>query len=291
MPAPDFDLQSHSTHSDGALPPAEVVALAASQGVKLLALSDHDTVDGVDEALAAGREHGIAVVPATELSSVHDVHEDLHVLGYGLDHSDPGLLAQLADYRADRERRIWAMADRLRELGFVLNTEELERRAAAGQPLGRPHLARALLSQPGNWGRLEKERIAGPDELFPAYLVPGAPAYVARERPTVGDAIELIHAHGGVAIWAHPYWDLEETDAVLAAAARFVELGLDGIEVFYPTHDQDQAKELHEFCGERGLLMTGSTDFHGPGHDRFSRFLNFDLHGLEPRLGPIDVRS
>ena len=179
--APAFDLQSHSTHSDGALPPAEVVARAAAAGVELLALTDHDTVAGVAEALAAAREHGIRLSPAAELSSVHGEHEDLHILGYEIDPADPALLAALEDFRADRGRRILAMADRLRELGFALDDDAFARR----ESIGRPHLADAVLAHPDNAERLAREGIAGKKELFPPYLVPGAPAYVARSRPTV----------------------------------------------------------------------------------------------------------
>src|SRR3954469_1685618 len=107
--APTFDLQAHSTHSDGALPAAEVVARAAAAGVELLALSDHDTVAGVAEAAAAAREHGIRLAPAAELSSVHGQHEDLHILGYEIDPADPALLAALEDFRADRGRRTLPM--------------------------------------------------------------------------------------------------------------------------------------------------------------------------------------
>ena len=110
-----FDLQSHSTHSDGSLTPREVVRRAVDAGVRLLALTDHDTVDGVSTAVDAARAHGIAVTPAVELSSVGAGREDLHILGYGIDHTDPALLAALEDFRQDRNRRIHAMADRLRE--------------------------------------------------------------------------------------------------------------------------------------------------------------------------------
>src|SRR3954471_2475187 len=135
--APAFDLQAHSTHSDGTLAPAEVVGRAAAAGVELFALTDHDTLDGVPEALAAAR--GLTLIPAVELSSVHGTHEDLHVLGYALDHTDAVLLETLADFRADRVRRIFAMADRLRERGFRLDEEFFDRPAP-----GRPHLAQAL---------------------------------------------------------------------------------------------------------------------------------------------------
>src|SRR5829696_242849 len=219
--APDFDLQSHSVESDGALRPADVVARAAESGMRLMALTDHDTVDGVDEALRAAREHGLRCSPAAELSSVSGEFEDLHVCGYELRHDDPALRETLADFRADRGRRIWAMADRLEELGFQLDRTELRAREAAGQPLGRPHLADAVLAHAGNAARLRAEGIAGRNALFPPYLVPGAIAYVARSRPTVEEAIDVIHAAGGIAVWAHPFWDIAEPGVVLAAIERF----------------------------------------------------------------------
>jgi len=285
--APTFDLQSHSVHSDGTLPAAEVVARAAATGVELLALSDHDTVDGVPEAMAAAREHSIRLSPAAELSAVHGAHEDLHVLGYGLDVADAALLALLEDFRGDRARRIEAMVDRLRELGFALDDAPLRARRDAGKPIGRPHLADAVLAHPANAARLHEEGITGRDELFPPYLVPGAKAYVARSRPTVAEAIRVIHDAGGVAVWAHPFWDLDDPREALDAIDAFAAEGLDGVEVFYATHDEQQTRFLHGAARERGLLTTGSTDFHGPGHGRFNTFRGFELYGLEPELGPI----
>jgi predicted metal-dependent phosphoesterase TrpH len=284
---PAFDLQSHSVHSDGALPAADVVARAAAAGVELLALTDHDTVDGVPEAAAAARAHGIRLSPAAELSSVHGEHEDLHVLGYGLDVADRDLLAMLEDFRLDRARRIGEMADRLRELGFELDNAPLDARERAGKPIGRPHLADAVLAHPANAQRLREEGITGRDGLFPPYLVPGAAAYVARSRPTVAQAIEVIHAAGGVAVWAHPFWDLDAPDEALAAIDAFVAAGLDGIEAFYATHDEAQTRFLYDAARDRGLLTTGSADFHGPEHERFNAFRAFSLYGLEPELGPI----
>src|SRR4051795_10927719 len=285
--APTFDLQSHSAHSDGALPAAEVVARAAAAGVTLLALTDHDTVDGVPEAAAAAREHGVALSPAAELSAVHGDHEDLHVLGYELDVADPDLLARLEHFRGDRARRIEAMAGRLRELGFELDDAPLRARRPAGKPIGRPHLADALLTHPANAQRLRDEGIDGRDALFPPYLVPGAAAYVARSRPTVPQAIEVIHAAGGVAVWAHPFWDVDDPETALATLERFAAAGLDGVECFYATHTETQTRLLHEAAGRLGLLTTGSTDFHGPEHETFAGFGGFELHGLEPDLGPI----
>jgi 3',5'-nucleoside bisphosphate phosphatase len=281
-PAPTFDLQAHSTYSDGTLAPADVVQRAAAAGVRLFALTDHDTVGGVSEALAASTPFDMTLVPAAELSAVHGGHEDLHILGYGLDHTDAHLLEMLEDYRGDRARRIHAMADRLRELGWELDESHLDR-----ETLGRPHLADALLSHPGNAARLQAEGIDGKNALFPKYLVPGAIAYVPRSRPTVAEAVELIHASGGVAVWAHPFWDLDDPTEALATLDAFVAAGMDGVEVFYATHTEAQTRLLYAAARERGLLATGSTDFHGPGHERFAGFRGFALYGLEPALGPI----
>jgi predicted metal-dependent phosphoesterase TrpH len=284
---PTFDLQSHSIHSDGALPAADVMARAAADGVRLVALTDHDTIDGVPEARAAAREHGLAFSPAAELSAVHDAYEDLHILGYELDPGDADLQEILRDFRGDRARRIAAMADRLRELGFELDDTPLQARRAAGKPIGRPHLADAVLAHPANARRLRDEGIDGRDALFPPYLVPGAAAYVARSRPTVPQAIEVIHAAGGVAVWAHPFWDLDRIDETLATLGVFAAAGLDGVEAFYATHDAEQTRLLHAAAADHGLLTTGSADFHGPAHERFNAFAAFELYGLEPNLGPI----
>ncbi len=287
MSAPAFDLQSHSLHSDGELSAARVVEHAAVAGVKLLALSDHDTVDGVDEALASGALHGVRVVPATEISAVDLPYEDLHVLGYGIDHRSRLLNERLLDARADRERRADAMATRLRELGFAVDRGPIEARKAAGKPVGRPHLAAAVLAHPANADRLAAEGHADVSSFIPAYLIQGKPGYVARTHPTVEDAIAWIHEAAGVAVWAHPFWDIGDERQVLEAIGRYRAAGLDGVEVFYATHTEDQALLLADRCAELGLLTTGSSDYHGPGHRLFSCFRAFDLYGREPNLGPI----
>jgi 3',5'-nucleoside bisphosphate phosphatase len=263
--APWFDLQSHSTYSDGTLPPAEVVKRAEQAGVRVLALTDHDTVDGVNEALRAATT--TRVIPAVELSSVYNDYEDLHILGYGLDHTDPELLETLADFRQDRVRRIVAMAEKLREAGFTIDLPE-------HKAPGRPILAKQLQTQTD----------LTINEIFTKYLVPGTPTYVGRSRPTVEQAIEVIHKAGGVAIWAHPYWDMEQA---LTTLHHFADLGIDGVEAFYATHTEEQTRALHAAARERGLITTGSADFHGPAHDNFNRFLAFELHGLEPDLGRL----
>ena len=279
---PTFDLQAHSTCSDGALPPAEVVARAHAAGVELLALSDHDTVDGVDEALEAAAAQGLGLVPATELSAIDGEREDLHVLGYGLDHRSDDLLETLRRFRADRGARAHRMADALREAGLELDFPDRGER-----PVGRPHLAQAAFEHPANRMRLRDEGIVNFSQLLETYLVPGAPAYRRRTTPTVPEAIDAIHAAGGVAVWAHPFWDVDAGEEVLALIDRFGAEGLDGVEAFYVTHTEPQTRMVAEHCAERGLLITGSADFHGPDHPRFNAFRAFDLYGLDPNLGPI----
>jgi predicted metal-dependent phosphoesterase TrpH len=290
MAGPRFDLQSHSTHSDGALAAAEVVERAAASGVELLALSDHDTVSGVSEALAAGERVGIRVVPAVEISAVDDgapVGRELHILGYGIDHEGPLLTERLAEFLADREQRTLRMAAALRELGFELDEEELKARVAAGQPIGRPHLAEAVLRAPANAERLKAEQIDDIGSLIRAYLIEGKPAFRLRETPTVAEAVEAIHEAGGVAIWAHPFWDVSEPREVIESIDRFRSFGIDGVEAFYVTHTQEQTELLARRCAELEMLSTGSADFHGPENRLFSRFLAFETYGLQPNLGPI----
>ena len=284
---PGFDLQSHSLHSDGALPPAEVVAAAAAAGVELLALSDHDTVDGVEEARRAARSAGIRLVPAVEISAVDDIGQDLHILGYQIDPHHPVLLERLEGYRADRSRRSDAMTEALEELGFAVDREVLARRIESGKPVGRPHIAEAVVAHPANAARLDEAGLAERSAFLEAYLIEGRPAFRARERPDVAEAISLIHDTGGVAVWAHPFWDVEEPQQVRDAIDRFRADGLDGVECFYVTFTEEQTRLLAQITGELGLLSTGSSDFHGPEHRLFSQFRAFSTYGLEPNLGPI----
>ncbi len=284
---PTFDLQSHSLHSDGALEPRDVVAAAASAGVELLALSDHDTVDGVAEALGAGADVGVRVVTAVEVSSVDRGKQDLHVLGYLVDHEDRLLRDRLRSWREDRERRAEAMGAALRELGYELDESEIARRRAEGKPIGRPHLADAVVRHPANAERLQKEGLAERSAFLEAYLIDGKAAFKPRTTPTINESIAAIHDAGGVAVWAHPFWDISEPPDVLDAIDRFREWSLDGVECFYATHTREQAELLADRCASLGLLSTGSSDFHGPAHKLFSRFRAFSTYGRQPALGPI----
>lgn len=287
--APSFDLQSHSFHSDGSLPPAQVVHAAAAAGLELFALSDHDTTAGVSEALsaAAAAETQLRVVPATEISSLDDGRQDLHILGYLIDPEEPQLLTALERSRSDRGDRARAMADALLELGFALDEDRLAQRSARGQSIGRPHLAQAVTSVAANRDRLAAEGLLDPTAFLVAYLIEGRPAFRPRCAPRVEEAIELIHGAGGLAIWAHPFWDVEAAEDVLATIDRFRAAGLDGVEAFYVTHTEAQTRLVVERCEQLGLLTTGSSDFHGPKHHMFSRLRAFSTYGLEPRLGPI----
>ena len=287
-----FDLQSHSTRSDGSLEPAAVVAAAAAAGVELLALTDHDTLAGVEEALRAGVAHSVRVVPAIEISAIDDGGEgvtarELHILGYLVDHTDRAFTARLAEFLADREQRTLRMAESLRTLGIELDEQAISARVSAREPIGRPHLAEAALAHPANARRLRDERIDDIGSFIRAYLIEGRPAFCLRVTPTVEQAIDAIHAAGGVAIWAHPFWDVSDPVEVLSTIARFRALGIDGVEAFYVTHTPEQTRLLANRCVELDMLSTGSADFHGPDNRLFSRFMAFDTHGFTPNLGPI----
>lgn len=287
---PRFDLQSHSTRSDGVLEPIEVVATAAAAGVELLALSDHDTIAGVSEALVAGEQHRVKVVPAVEISALDDgasQPRELHILGYLINHLDDRFTKALQDFLGDRERRTLRMRDALKEVGFELDETEIEQRIAEGRPIGRPHLAGAVLRASANAERLAAEGIEDIGALIRGYLIEGKSAFRLRQTPTVAQSIEAIHAAGGVAIWAHPFWDLSDPQEALDSVERFRKLGIDGVEAFYITHTEEQTRLLFERCEQQGLLSTGSADFHGPENRLFSKFLAFETYGLTPNLGAI----
>jgi hypothetical protein len=179
------------------------------------------------------------------------------------------------------------MAALLRAGGYVVDEGPLERRRADGKPIGRPHLAAAVLAEPANAARLEREGHGDISSFIAAQLIPGAPAYAGRTRPTVAEAIGWIHDAGGLAFWAHPFWDLDADAAVLDAIDRYRAAGLDGVECFYVSHDARQTLLLADRCEQLGLLRSASSDYHGPGHRLFNHFLAYGLHGREPALGSL----
>ena len=214
--------------------------------------------------------------------------QELHLLGYLIDPDDASLDRALTASRASRENRAEAMAQALRELGFEVDSSQLAARMAEGKTVGRPHLAQAVVRAPANRARLQDEGLLDPTAFLVAYLIEGRPAFRDRQAPSVAQAIELIHGAGGVAVWAHPFWDIKDPEAVLAAVDDFRALGIDGVECFYVTHTREQTQLLAQRCDELGLLSTGSSDFHGPEHRMFSRFRAFDTYGLQATLGPLE---
>jgi predicted metal-dependent phosphoesterase TrpH len=291
MDAPAFDLQSHSLVSDGSLAPADVVARAAEAGVELLSLTDHDSISGISEARAAGSEHGVRLVTGVELSAVRGPDRDVHVLGYGFDPQHPGLAEALARFRADRELRVERMVERLEGFGLAVDGTVIEGRRGRGLPVGRPHLAEAVLAVESNRELLVAAGADSFQGMFDVFLAEGARAWVPRTEPDVADAIAAVHAAGGVAVWAHPFLDVGGGEEVLAEIDRFRADGLDGVECFYPTFEREQVDLLCDHCEAHGLLRTGSSDFHAPDHARFDRFRAFWLFGREPELGPISAAA
>lgn len=289
---PSFELQSHSALSDGELSPEETVRAAKASGVTLLALSDHDSLEGVAEAARAAAAVDLTFVSAVEISVLDPVAADLHICGYLVDPDNAELRQQLARSRDDRERRAGRMTEALEENGWFVNSEALERRALAGLTIGRPHLAEAVVTEPRNARRLAEEHLDGATEFLVAYLIEGKPAFREREAPSVAQAVSLIHRAGGVAVWAHPFWDVAGDAEVIATLERFVGVGLDGVEAFYLTHTRAQTDLLVRRAVELSLLTTGSSDFHGPHHRQFNRFRAFETFGHRPNLGPLaDARD
>jgi predicted metal-dependent phosphoesterase TrpH len=264
-----IELQSHSTVSDGQLEPAGVVSAAAEAGVTTLALTDHDAVAGVPEAARAAEESSLQLVPAAEMSCVHEYADDLHMLGYWIDLE----AIEPACERAQQERvsRAGEIVERLRSFGFELTLEDAIAESGDALSIGRPHIARAAGAKPAQM-----------NEFFREYLVPGAKAFVPRRWPTADQAVQLIHDAGGVAVVAHPYWDVKDPEQVQTLIEA---LDVEGVEAFYPDHNRAQTEHLLRICSERGLVPTGSSDFHGPTHKTFSRFGAYQTFGLgEPQV-------
>jgi 3',5'-nucleoside bisphosphate phosphatase len=259
-----IDLQSHSFFSDGELSPTHVVAAAREAGVTTLALTDHDSIDGVAEAAQAAREERIVLVPATELSCVHGRIDDMHMLGYWVDTT---AIAPACE-RAQQERitRAGEIVERLNAQGVSVRLEDAIAEAGEEGSVGRPHIAKAAGIKPDQMSA-----------FFEEWLVPGAKAFVARRWPDAREASSIIHQAGGAAVLAHPFWDMEDAAEITALVD---ELDLDGVECFYPSHDRAQTEFLLELCRERGLACTGSSDFHGPNHKMFNSFGSYPTYDL-----------
>lgn len=251
-----IDLHTHSTASDGTESPAEVVAQAARAGLDVVALTDHDTTSGWDEAAEAGREHGVAVVRGTEISA-RTAGMSVHVLSYLHDPEHEGLARELRrarEARTARARRIVALLHG----DFGLTWDEVEEQVEPGAVIGRPHIADALVAR-----GVVPDRSTAFDDL----LHHGSKYYVKHYAPEVLDAVMLIRDAGGVAVFAHPGADGRGrvvSDAVIDA---MVASGLQGLEVDHRDHSPQQRERLRAIAARHGLLVTGSSDYHGAGKE------------------------
>lgn len=252
-----IDLHVHSTRSDGIHTPREVVGLAAAAGVSALALADHDALDGIDEAMAEGTRLGVTVIPAVELSVAYQDLDDIHLLGYYVDHLDEGLQRQLAFYREERATRCVRMVERinqrlLRRRRSPLDLSEIEELAAGA--IGRPHIARVLMAR--GYARTMQD-------AFEQYLIP---CNVPKSYFPMADAITEIHRTGGVAVLAHPNSITDDRQQLTGLIAELIPLGLDGIEAYNNLCDEVGTAWLQHLARQHGLLVTGGSDFHG-GND------------------------
>ncbi|MBC2737102.1 MAG: PHP domain-containing protein [Desulfobacteraceae bacterium] len=253
-----MDLHIHSTASDGTLTPAEIVAHACSLGLAAIAITDHDTVDGVHQILKNGSPQDIHFLSGVELSTApppeFPCQGSLHLLGYGFRYDDSDLAGQLHTLQDARRNRNPKIIAKLQALGIDITVEELEAPGAKRQT-GRPHIAKLLV---------EKGVAASFDEAFDRFLGNGKPAYVDKYRVECHHAIRLIRQAGGIAVLAHPAlihptrpWALEDLLSVLQTA------GLQGLEVYYPEHSEAQTRHFLALARRHGMIATGGTDFHG----------------------------
>lgn len=259
---PEFvDLHIHTTASDGTDSPTQVVAKAKTLGLTAIAITDHDTVQGVDEGVRAGTNLGIEVVPGVEISCKWKEYR-VHLLGFYLNQLDHGLVAMLEWMRAGREARLPIMLARLRELGIEVDQDEVEAEAK-GESTGRPHLARVLV---------RNGVVSSFDEAFDKYLAQGRPAYAERPRPTLAEGIQTILNAQGVPVIAHP---LTVEVAPRQLIETLVPFKLQGIEYYYPYHQMTgQSPDwyatidsnlalIKELAREFDLILTGGSDYHG----------------------------
>lgn len=245
----EADLHCHTSASDGQFSPAKVVRLASETGLKALAVTDHDTTRGLEEADHKAKQLGIILVKGIEINSDGDGKE-VHVLGLGMDEKNSYLQGKLLELREKRVARIKQILDKLNKLGMDISYEEVLN-YAQGDSVGRPHVAQALV----------KYKYADNfKEAFNKYLRLGAPAYVPREKITPALAIQIIREAGGVAVLAHPGKKILKTEIV-----KWIHMGLQGIEVNHPDHSPQEIRDYTKMAKKMELIATGGSDFHGPG--------------------------
>lgn len=245
------DLHLHTRASDGSLTPARLVALARERGVETISVTDHDSTEGVDDALAGAQGSALQVIPGVELNTDAATGE-LHVLGYYLDHHHAGLQARLARLRAGRLGRGEGMVQRLRRLGLDVSWERVQEIAGVGEggAVGRPHIARALV---------EKGYVGSVREAFDRYIGNDGPGYVPREKLEPAEAVQIIRDAGGVPVLAHPA-DIPDFDTLVP---DLVAAGLEGLECYYGLYAREVVARLVGQARAYGLVPTGGSDFHG----------------------------
>ncbi|MFC2016603.1 PHP domain-containing protein [Chloroflexota bacterium] len=243
------DLHIHSTVSDGLLTPAEIVRKSAEAGLTVIALTDHDTVDGIAPALEAAKAFPrLKVIPGIEINT--DVPKgEAHVLGYFIDYTHPELQAPLRRMRNSRQERAQGMITKLRNLGLPIEWERVKEIAGSGS-IGRPHIARAML---------EKGYIASIKEAFTKYIGWGGPAYIEREKRTPEEAVKLILQVNGLPVLAHPF-TIKDPEAMVTELKAS---GLVGIEAYYEGYTAEEINRLVSLAKRHGLITTGGSDYHG----------------------------
>jgi len=247
-----IDLHTHSSHSDGSLSPRQLVQLAKKRRLRAIALTDHDTVGGVEEALIAGKELGVEVVPGVEISAQHPPGT-MHILGYYINASNGRLLEALKKLQQARAARNPKIIERLQALGLEISTTEVLD-LSAGQ-VGRPHIARALVN---------KGYVSSIEQAFSLYLKKGAVAYVEKFRFPPKETIATIRGAGGIAVLAHPFTlGTEKPEELFQLLAELGKMGLEGVEVYYPDHTEEMAVLYEDAAKRLGLICTGGSDFHG----------------------------
>jgi 3',5'-nucleoside bisphosphate phosphatase len=255
-----IDLHTHSTASDGSLTPTELIRYSATKRLLAIALTDHDCVDGLDEAVTEGDRLGIEVITAVELSADHS-DGTMHILGFFVDRRQQGFCDRLGRLQEARRERNQKIIEKLQALDLKITYDEVVAASGGGQ-VGRPHYAKVLI---------QKGYVSSMPEAFERYLKRGAPAYVEKFRFSPRDAIAAIHEAGGVAVLAHPFTLFKESSARLDPLLGMLsEQGLDGMEVIYSTYSEDQSRHYRELAEKYRLLSSGGSDFHGaykPGID------------------------
>jgi len=253
MKLSQIDLHVHSNESDGTVSPEALVKEAREMGLSAFALTDHDTTNGLDRAIACGKETGIEVVPGIELSTVY-LGKDIHVLGYYIDYHNEEFQEQLAGFRDLRDVRNEEMFKRLRELGFEKITKEALVAAFDNPVITRAHVARFML----DCGYVKSR-----EEVFQRYIGDNCPCYVERKKITPGQAVKLILEFGGIPVLAHPFLYGFGDKVLNELVTSLKEDGLMGLEVIYSTYNQGQQRELKALAKAHGLIITGGSDYHG----------------------------